>query len=120
MRAVLIAVLAAMACLGCANSRRVSSELHVLTWENYDGTTAPDQAVYILDGKVIGKGDAAIAKLKSSPFEPGAVVRIQMPWVIEPRGPDFTPPYLETDLLSSLKARGVVVEIEENRTDGAE
>jgi hypothetical protein len=83
-------------------------EVHRLTWQNYDGETgSPNDAIYVFDGKVIGKGDEGIAALKKIPLPRGCIIRIKIPWVDYPSGPVLYPPFSHSDLTKKWDNEGI-------------
>jgi len=89
--------------------------MHVLTWHYEKGRDygAPEDAIYILDRKKMGKGSEGIAAIMAKDIEAGACVQILFPWKIGSSSPSLDPPYQDTDLVKSLSNQKVRVELHE-------
>ncbi len=86
---------------------------YVLTWTNYDGMSDPEDAVYVFQGKTVGKRAALLKEVEEADVRKGDVVQVDVPWRITESGPDRLPAPALVRLMEDWLRRGVKVKYRE-------
>ena len=86
----------------------------VLSWRDYDGTSDPDEALYLLDGKEMGRGLRGVIRTLSEfdHLPPGTVVDVHTGFpTYEPSGPNRRLPYDEAfeEFHAFARSRGITI-----------
>ena len=106
---------------GVARNLKGEIEMHTLTWTDYDGESDSDRAVYVLDGKPVGRGEEGFHQVLAH-FEeitPGSVLLVY-PDYSDKREPPRCRPYLfyGAALGDAAKQRSIVVALSPSMSVG--
>ncbi len=98
---------------GCVSNERCQVKYHYLDWEYYDGMGNPDQATFLLDGRVMGQGDKGYADVKNKLAKYGGTTLVVLRAYSEDPFPGGKPkrmmPFLYNDMKDFAKAHKIKI-----------